>query len=63
MQVHFILWEAAGDRSQLEAAHRILEELVEHAPDSYRRGMLANVALHRRIEEAWAAEGARAEAH
>jgi hypothetical protein len=55
MLAHFVLWEAAGDRSQLEAAHRILDELIAGAPEVYRPGMLANVDLHRRINEAWQA--------
>jgi tetratricopeptide (TPR) repeat protein len=61
MLTHFVLWETAGDRSQLAAAHGILAELIANAPE-YRPGMLANVALHRRIDEAWRTSGEHPEA-
>ena len=53
MAARFHLWEATGDRAQLEAAHRLLLAARDHAPEPYRTPMLADVPLHRAIVDAW----------
>ena len=36
---------------------RLLDHLVEHAPEEYRESMLKNVRLYREIMKAWASHG------
>jgi hypothetical protein len=52
---------AAGLDLQTKVAlkvKRILDHLVEHAPEDYRESMLKDVRLHREIIEAWEAREA-----
>ena len=44
-------------RLSSEADKRLLDHLVEHAPEEYRESMLKNVRLHREIMEAWEEHG------
>ncbi|MHC4471932.1 MAG: serine/threonine-protein kinase [Planctomycetota bacterium] len=53
MEARFALWRATGDSGHLEEAHRLLEHLVEHAPEDCRETVIANVPLHRDITAAW----------
>ena len=50
---HLLLWEATRDPADLNEAHRLLEYLVENAPEDCRESMIENVPTHRRIAEAW----------
>ncbi len=52
-KVRCLLWTATGDLTHLAEAKRLLDHLVEHAPEEYRESMLKNVRLHREIMEAW----------
>lgn len=54
IEVRFRFWEATQDETQLAAARRLLDHLVEHAPEEYRESMLEKVPLHRAIVKAWA---------
>jgi serine/threonine protein kinase/tetratricopeptide (TPR) repeat protein len=49
MEARFVLWQATGDRDQLEAAHRLLVYARDHAPEDRREAMIENVPLHRDI--------------
>ena len=49
----FLLWQATGDRSHLEEAHRLLTFMLDHAPEEFRESMIENVPLHRDIMQAW----------
>jgi len=49
MAACYRLWQATGEQSYLDQARRLLDELVEHAPEAYRRSIQENVALHRDI--------------
>ena len=51
-QVHYLLWKVTGDRQHIEAAKRLLDERVRHAPEQYRESMVNNVRLHREITSA-----------
>jgi hypothetical protein len=53
METRFLLWRATNDPTHLHEANRLLDHLVEHAPEEYRESMLKNVRLHREIMEAW----------
>ena len=53
MEAHFLLFKATTDRTHLEAAHRLLCYLRDHAPEEYRETMLKNVPLYRDIKMAW----------
>ncbi|MHC4973898.1 MAG: serine/threonine-protein kinase [Planctomycetota bacterium] len=55
MECRFSLWRAAQDPADLEEAHRLLEHLVEHAPEDCHASMIENVPLHRDIAAAWEA--------
>jgi tetratricopeptide (TPR) repeat protein len=52
MEGHFVLWKATGSNEHLQAAHRLLTELRENAPEEYRKSMIENVPLNREIMEA-----------
>ncbi len=52
MRARFLLWQAAGDPADLAEAKRLLQYLVDHAPEQYRRSMIENVRLHREIAAA-----------
>ena len=47
-------------REQFAEAKRLLDDLVEHAPEEYRESMLKNVRLNREIMEAWEEHGEKA---
>ena len=49
----YSLWKATGERSYLEEARRLLEGIVEHAPEDYRRSIRETVPLHRNILAAY----------
>ncbi|MHC4940674.1 MAG: serine/threonine-protein kinase [Planctomycetota bacterium] len=53
MEAHYLLWRASGAAADLEEAHRLLQSLVENAPEDCRESMIENVPLHREITEAW----------
>jgi tetratricopeptide (TPR) repeat protein len=46
------LWKATGTRTYLEEAKRLLDHVVGHAPEAYRRSVQENVPLHRDIAKA-----------
>jgi tetratricopeptide (TPR) repeat protein len=52
MEAHFLLFRATGDRAHLAEAKRLLDHLVENAPEDCRETMLSNVSLHRAIAAA-----------
>jgi tetratricopeptide (TPR) repeat protein len=60
MEARFLLWRATRDVAHLEAAHRLLEHAVAHAPAGKRETMIAKVPLHRDIMAAWAERGGEA---
>ena len=60
--VEFCMWQATGDPSHLEAAHRHLEYLRDHTPEAYRVSMMENVPLHREVARAWEQREREAEA-
>ena len=53
MEARFVLWKATQDVEHLKDAHRLLEELREHAPAEYRDSMVESVPLNREIMAAW----------
>ena len=53
MESHYILWKATKEPADLEEAHRLLQHLVDHAPEDCRESMIENVPLHRAIKEAY----------
>ena len=57
LDTRLVLWKATHDTAHLTEARRLLDHLVEHAPEEYRESMLKNVRLHREILEAWEAHG------
>ena len=57
MEARFVLWKATQDAEHLTEAHRLLQELREHAPEEYRDSMVQNVPLHRDIAAAWEEHG------
>jgi len=52
MEARFRLWQLTKDRAHLDEAKRLLELLVERAPEEDRETMVENVPLHRGIVEA-----------
>ena len=58
LEGHFVLWKANGNPEHLTEAHRLLTELVEHAPEEYRESMIENIPLNREIMQAWEEHGA-----
>ncbi len=50
----YYLWRATAKREHLEAAKRLLDGLVERAPEAYRTSMCENVRTNREILAAWA---------
>ena len=52
------LWRLTGDRAHVDEANRLLDFMVEHAPEEDRESMIENVPLHRDIMAAWEAHGA-----
>ena len=59
-QTRYYLWQATGKPEHLAEAKRLLDHLVEHAPEEYRESMLKNVRLNREIMEAWKEHGEKA---
>ena len=57
MEARFVLWKATEDVDHLQDAHRLLEELREHAPAESRDSMVTNIPLHREIMAAWEEHG------
>ncbi len=53
MEARLLLWRLTKDHAHLTEAKRLLDHLVEHAPEKYRESMLKNVRLNREIMEAW----------
>jgi hypothetical protein len=47
------LWKASGNASDLEEAHRLLQEIRDHAPESYRKTMVDRVPTFREILTAY----------
>ena len=60
MESRFLLWRATKDTEHLAQAKRLLDNLVEHAPENCHESMLQNVRLYREIMEAWAEHGEKA---
>jgi tetratricopeptide (TPR) repeat protein len=52
MEARFLLWQATGDRSHLEAAAGLLAALQGHAPAADREGLALRVPLYREIAAA-----------
>jgi tetratricopeptide (TPR) repeat protein len=50
-----LLWKATHKPSHVQEAKRLLDHLVEHAPEEYRESMLRNVQVNREIGSAWKA--------
>ncbi|MCU0727062.1 MAG: tetratricopeptide repeat protein [Planctomycetes bacterium] len=59
MEAGFALFGITGDRAHLVEAKRLLDLLVEHAPEDCRESMLRNVRLHREIATAAEEAGLR----
>jgi hypothetical protein len=57
MEARFRLWELTGDPVHLREAHRLLGEFRDHAPEECRESLIANVPIHREIEDAWETHG------
>jgi tetratricopeptide (TPR) repeat protein len=57
LRIRARLWQATRDRAHLGEAKKLLDFLVENAPEESRGPMLANVRLHREIVAACKAEG------
>jgi tetratricopeptide (TPR) repeat protein/predicted Ser/Thr protein kinase len=53
MEACFLLWCATDEAADLEEAHRLLQFLVDNAPEDCRESMIEHVPLHRDITEAW----------
>ena len=53
MEARFCLFQATNDATHLVAAHKLLRDLRNHAPEKYRDTMIENVPLHRAIKAAW----------
>ncbi len=53
MEAEFQLWRATKEPGRLREAHRLLEGIVDQAPEEYRESMMENVWLHREIQAAW----------
>ena len=51
-EARFALWQQTGDRAHVEEAKRLLDFLVDHAPEEHRAAFLAN---ERKIVEAYGA--------
>ena len=60
MESRFLLWRATHDPAHLTEAKRLLDHLVDHAPEEYREAMLTNVRLNREVMEAWSEHGGAA---
>jgi len=56
----FLLWQSTRDWHHLAEAKRLLDHVVEHAPEEYRESMLNNVRINREILEAWEKHGGEA---
>jgi len=59
LRVRWSLWSTTGDRTHLEEAYRLVEELRRRAPAGMREEMVERVALYRDVLDAWEREGAR----
>ena len=57
LATNFLLWQATQDPANLREAHRLLEDLIDHAPADCRDSMIENVPLNRDIMQAWAEHG------
>ena len=57
MAARFDLWRATRSRDHLLESKRLLDQLVDHAPEAHRKSMLENVPLHREIVAAAAEYG------
>lgn len=49
----YLLFRASGDRTHLEEARRLLDELLAKNPPEYRQSMCTNLGVHREIQTAW----------
>ena len=49
----YLLWKATGERSYLEAAKLLLDEMIGHADAGARASMLKNLRVNREIMSAW----------
>jgi hypothetical protein len=52
MEARWYLWQATQDAAHLEESKRLLDHLVEHAPEEYKTSMIENVPLHKSIRDA-----------
>ncbi len=57
MEACYLLWKATRDETRLDEAHRLLNELRDHAPSASRQTIIKRVPLHRDIEAAWGTHG------
>lgn len=53
LHARLCLWDLTGDMAHLEEAKRLLDLLVEHAPEEYRESIVGNVRIHRQVMDAW----------
>ena len=51
----YLLWKATDAADELREAKRLLDEVVESAPEADREALLRDVELHREVMEAWKA--------
>ena len=58
LEARFLLWKATENPEHLGEAHRLLQHLVDHAPEEDRGSMIENVPLNRDIVAAWKEHGA-----
>jgi hypothetical protein len=47
--IRYLLWQATRDRTHLDHARRLVDFLLEHAPQESREAMIANVPLLRDV--------------
>ena len=52
MEGRFVLWKATRDSAHLVEAKRLLDYLVENAPEEYRDSMIESIPLNREIRDA-----------
>ena len=53
MEAGLNLWHASGDASFVERAKRLLDSLIEEAPDEFRESMRTGVPVHGAVVAAW----------
>jgi len=56
LEARYRLWELTGDKAHLAEAHRLLEELRDHAPTGVQVSMIETVAMRQDIVKTWVEE-------